>query len=451
MTTFDFDYFVIGGGSGGVRSARIAATHGAKVGIAEADRFGGTCVIRGCVPKKLMVYASRFPHAFELAKSYGWNVKEPEFDFAQMMANKDAEISRLEKIYSGNLLKAGVTLFHEHAAFADPHTLQLASGKRITAKNILIATGGHPVRPEFEGNKHALVSDDIFNLTQLPKKLIVVGGGYIAVEFACVFAKLGTQVTLLRRSGALLRGFDDELTGELINSLQHCIRFESGVQITRLQKTGDGVEAVLTDGTVHQADHVLLATGRRPNLNSLNLEQAGLSADSRGALEVNAHSQTKVPHIYAVGDVTDRVALTPVAIREGHAVADTLFGNKPWTVNHEDIPSAAFTTPELAQVGLDEMKARTRYKNIKVFRSNFRSLKHVMSDLPTRVYLKLIVDGDTDILLGAHMLGEEAGEMIQLLAIPIRMKARKQDLDATMAVHPTVAEEWVTLKESAAS
>ena len=449
MTAFDFDYFVIGGGSGGVRSARIAALHGAKVGIAEADRFGGTCVIRGCVPKKLMVYASRFPHGFELAKSYGWQVESPKFDFAQLMKNKDAEIQRLEKIYSDNLVKAGVTLFHEHAAFEDAHTLKLASGKTVRAKHILIATGGQPVRPDFEGNQHALVSNDIFNLKTLPKKLIVVGGGYIAVEFACVFAKLGTEVALLRRSGALLRGFDDELTGELVKSLQHCIRFESGVQITRLQKSENGVSAELTDGTTHDANHVLLATGRRPNLNGLNLERSGVMLDKNSAIAVNAQSQTNVAHIYAVGDVTDRVALTPVAIREGHAVADTLFGNRPWTVNHEDIPSAAFTTPELAQVGLDEMKARTRYKNVKIFRSSFRSLKHVMSDLPTRVHLKLVVDGDTDVVLGAHMLGEEAGEMIQLLAIPIRMKARKQDLDATMAVHPTVAEEWVTLKESA--
>lgn len=441
-----FDFFVIGAGSAGVRAARIAAQHGAKVAIAERDRLGGTCVIRGCVPKKLMVYASRFADEFELAKSFGWRIGEPEFDFAALLANKDKEIARLEDVYRSNLIKAGVTLLHEEARFEDAHHLHLASGKTVQAKNILIATGGSPTRPNFEGKEHCIVSDDIFHLQEQPKHLVIAGGGYIAVEFACIFEKFGSQVTLLKRGGTILRGFDEEMTDELLQRMRKRMDIRPDVQIVRVGRKGGRLNVELKSGEALEADQVLLATGRKPNIDKLNLPAAGVKCNEKDAIAVNKFSQTNAPHIYAVGDVTERVALTPVAIREGHAVADTLFGGKPWFVDHAQVPSAAFTTPELGHAGLTEAQGRERYKNIRVYRSKFRGLRTVMSSSDERIFLKLIVDEDTHRVLGAHMLGDGASEMAQLLAISIGMKATKKDFDQTIAVHPTIAEEWVTLK-----
>ncbi|MES0873409.1 glutathione-disulfide reductase [Sinimarinibacterium thermocellulolyticum] len=445
---FDVDLFVIGGGSGGVRAARIAAGHGARVAIAEADRFGGTCVIRGCVPKKLLVYASRFADEFRDAAGYGWSIDSARFDWPTLIANKDREIARLERLYAEGLEKAGVRLYRQRAALAGPQAVRLADGSVIRAAHILVATGGVPRRdPNWAAHPRVLVSDDMFRLPKLPARLIVVGGGYIAVEFACLMHGLGVRTTLIHRGAELLRGFDRELATALRQAMQaRGIEVLLGARPTHIDGRADRVSLRLDDGRVLDADYALMAIGRDPATHGLGLEDVGVVLEANGAIAVDAASRSSVPSIYAVGDVTDRVNLTPVAIREGQAFADSVFGKREARVDHALIPTAVFSTPELGCVGLTEAQALDEYAAIEIYRASFRPLKATLGGSAERTLLKLIVDADSQRVLGAHMLGPDAAEMAQLLGIALRMNARKADFDATMALHPTLAEEWVTLR-----
>jgi glutathione reductase (NADPH) len=451
MATDDYDLFVIGGGSGGVRAARIAAGYGARVGIAEEYRFGGTCVIRGCVPKKLLVYASRFADEFADAAGFGWQGLSPEFDWPTLIANKDREIARLEGIYASNLEKAGVQLHRSRAQITAPQTISLADGRTIKAGKILIATGGAPkVDPRFPLGGAVITSNELFNLATLPRRIVVVGGGYIAVEFACLLHGLGVEVTLIHRGDEILRGFDDELRRHLREAMQtRGVRIVLGRGIRGVSSAPVGAQLTLDDGSSLEADRILFAIGRQPNTRGLGLEGLGLTLGRSGSIPVDAYARTSVPGVFAVGDVTDRVNLTPVAIREGHAFADTEFGGRPTAFDHALIPTAVFTTPELGTVGLTEQQACERYPEVDIYRAAFRPLKATLSGRSERELMKLIVDADSGKVLGAHMIGNDAGEMMQLLAIAIRMGATKQDLDATLAVHPTAAEEWVTMSKPA--
>jgi glutathione reductase (NADPH) len=445
---FDVDLFVIGGGSGGVRAARIAAGHGARVAIAEADRFGGTCVIRGCVPKKLMVYASRFADEFADAQGFGWHLDGQRFDWSTLIANKDREIARLEGLYAEGLDKAGVTLHRQRAVLAGPQAVRLADGRTILAAHILIATGGVARRdPAWATHPRVLVSDDMFALPALPSRLLVVGGGYIAVEFACLMHGLGVPTTLVHRGPEILRGFDHEVAAALREAMQaRGIEVRLGARPLRFDSDAQGLRVDLDDGQVLDCSHALMAIGRDPATAGLGLERAGVATRANGAIAVDANSQTSVPGVYAVGDVTDRVNLTPVAIREGHAFADSVFGQRRVTVDHALIPTAVFSTPELGTVGLSETQAGAEHAAIEIYRARFRPLKATLGGNSERTLLKLIVDAPSQRVLGAHMLGPDAGEMAQLLGIAVRMKATKADFDATMAVHPTLAEEWVTMR-----
>ncbi len=451
MATDDYDLFVIGGGSGGVRAARIAAGYGARVGIAEEYRFGGTCVIRGCVPKKLLVYASRFADEFADAAGFGWQGLSPEFDWPTLIANKDREIARLEGIYASNLEKAGVQLHRSRAQITAPQTIGLADRRTIKAGKTLIATGGAPkVDPRFPLGGAVITSNELFNLATLPRRIVVVGGGYIAVEFACLLHGLGVEVTLIHRGDEILRGFDDELRRHLREAMQaRGVRIVLGRGIRGVSSAPVGALLTLDDGSSLEADRILFAIGRQPNTRGLGLEGLGLTLGRSGSIPVDAYSRTSVPGVFAVGDVTDRVNLTPVAIREGHAFADTEFGGRPTAFDHALIPTAVFTTPELGTVGLTEQQACERYPKVDISRAAFRPLKATLSGRSERELMKLIVDADSGKVLGAHMIGNDAGEMMQLLAIAIRMGATKQDLDATLAVHPTAAEEWVTMSKPA--
>jgi glutathione reductase (NADPH) len=449
----DVDLFVIGAGSGGVRAARIAAGYGAKVMIAEEYRIGGTCVIRGCVPKKLLVYASRFSQEFEDAAGFGWTVPEPKFDWPTLIANKDKDIARLEAAYRGNLEKAGVEIVKSRAVIEDPNTIRLLqSGARVRAAHILVATGawphsGHPI----PGIEHAISSNEAFHLPALPASVVIQGGGYIAVEFACIFAGLGSQVTLVYRGENILRGFDDEVRSHLRGEMEaRGIKIVLGQLVEAIEKDGAGYTAVLTDGRRVGADRVMFAVGRKPNVANLGLEAAGVTVAANGGIAVDRYSRTEAPHIFAVGDVTNRVNLTPVAIREGHAVADTLFGGRPTAVDHVHIPTAVFSDPEIGVIGLTETKARETLAQVDIYKANFRPLKATLSGNPSRMLMKLVVDAATDRVVGCHIVGEGAGEMIQLIGVAVRMGATKADFDATMAVHPTMAEELVTMRQPAA-
>ncbi len=449
MGSFDYDLFVIGGGSGGVRAARIAAGHGAKVAIAEEYRFGGTCVIRGCVPKKLLVYASRFRDDFEDAAGFGWTVPEPSFDWPTLIAAKDAEITRLEGLYRSGLERAGVTVIKARAELADAHTLTLQPGNRkVTARIVLVATGGRPVIPDVPGAGHAITSNEAFHLEELPKSIMIVGGGYIAVEFACIFSGLGVDVTLLYRGPKILRGFDEELRDSLTEELfKRRIDVVCNAEIAAIDKGWMHTTVTLKDGSKVETGKVMYATGRAPNTRGLGLEAAGVELGKRGEIAVDAYSRSSVEHIYAVGDVTDRVNLTPVAIREGHAFADTVFGNKPTAVNHELVPTAVFSTPEIGTVGLTEEAARARYPKLDVYKARFKPLRHTLSGRDERMLMKLLVDGETGRVVGCHVLGPDAAEIVQMAAIAMRMGATKADFDATVALHPTAAEELVTMRE----
>ncbi|MFZ5608602.1 MAG: glutathione-disulfide reductase [Pseudomonadota bacterium] len=451
MSAFDYDLFIIGAGSGGVRAARIAAGHGAKVGIAEEYRVGGTCVIRGCVPKKLFFYAAHFAEDFADAAGYGWHLRgHPRFDWTQLIAHKDKEIDRLNGLYIQTLQSAGVDLFETRASLADAHVIDLGD-KKCSARTILIATGGTPFIPDIPGIEHAFTSNEAFHLEKLPKRVIVAGGGYIATEFAGIFNGLGLEVTQLYRRDLILRGFDDELRQRAMQAMAaKGVTFHLNASLTRLEKTPDGALcAHLSDGAILEADGVMLAIGRTPNTQGLGLEKAGLALADNGAVIVDAYSRTNVDHIYAVGDVTDRVALTPVAIREGHAFADSVFGGTPTRVDHEFVPSAVFSSPPIATIGYTEAEARTAFDDIAVFKSDFRPMRHTLAGRGERALTKLIVDTASERVVGAHMIGPNAPEIMQGIAIALKMGAKKSDFDATLAIHPTSAEEFVLMRRPA--
>ncbi len=443
--TLDVDLFVIGGGSGGVRAARIAANHGARVAIAEEYRWGGTCVIRGCVPKKLMVYASEFAHAFEDARGFGWDVGPVRHDWAALIAAKDREIARLSGLYQGNLRKAGVTILDGRARLLDATTVAIGDDV-YRARTILIATGGRPRRPSIPGAELMITSDEAFHLPALPPRVAIVGGGYIGVEFAHIFRGLGAAVTLVHRGLRVLPGFDDDVRAAVEDGLAAAgITVRAGVEPTAVEARGDGLALVLDGGDV-LADVAMAATGRRPNTAGLGLETTGVIVDERGAIAVDDWSRTAEPSIYAVGDVTGRLALTPVAIREGHAFADTVFGGKAIQVSHDRIATAVFTQPPAATVGLSESAAKTRGHDVQIFATRFRPMKHTLGGRHEQVMLKLVVDRATRVVLGVHMVGADAPEIVQAAAIAVTMGATKDDFDRTFAVHPTVAEELVLLR-----
>ena len=453
MSDYDVDLFVIGGGSGGVRAARVAAQHGARVMLAEEYRVGGTCVIRGCVPKKLLVYASRFRAEFDDAAGFGWTLAHPSFDWPTLIANKDKEIGRLEAAYTATLAKAGVTIVKSRAVLADAHTMQLADGKRVRAAYVLIATGGAPTYGDpIPGIEHAISSNEAFHLPALPHHVIIQGGGYIAVEFAGIFAGLGAQVTLIYRGENILRGFDDDVRTHVRQDMEkRGIRVITGCKIAAIEKAGSHFSAHLSSGNHFTADVVMFATGRAPNVNGIGLGEVGVTIGKNGGLAVDEYSRTSIPNIYGIGDVTNRINLTPVAIREGHAFADTVFGGKPTAVDHGDVPTAVFSDPEVGTVGLTEAEARGRLAQTDIYKSMFKPLKATLSGRDTTVLLKLVVDGLTRRVVGCHIVGEGAAEMVQMAAIAVKMGAKKADFDATMALHPTIAEELVTMRQRSAS
>jgi glutathione reductase (NADPH) len=450
----DFDLFVIGGGSGGVRAARIAAGYGARVMVAEEYRVGGTCVIRGCVPKKLLVYAARFADDFEDAAGYGWTLDEPVFSWPQLIGNKDREIARLEAAYTSTLERAKVAIVKDRAVIEDPHTVRLlADGRRVRAERILIATGAAPhLGADIAGLEHVISSNEAFHLDALPKRILIQGGGYIAVEFAGIFNGLGSQVTLVYRGDNILRGFDDDLRAHLRTEMERRgIHIVTRQTVDAVEKVDHGYCVELSDRQAFVVDRVMFATGRHPNVTGLGLDAAGVTLAKTGGIAVDEFSQTSVPSIYAVGDVTNRVNLTPVAIREGHAFADSVFGNKPTAVDHANVPTAVFSEPEVGAIGLTEAQARERLAKVDIYKTSFRPMKMTLAGRDTRAFFKLVVDGETDRVVGCHIVGPDAGEMIQLVGIAVKMKATKADFDATMAVHPTAAEELVTLREKAVS
>lgn len=449
MSVSDFDLFVIGGGSGGVRAARVAAGHGAKVAIAEGHRFGGTCVIRGCVPKKLLVYASRFGDDFHDAAGFGWTVGAARFDWAKLIANKNHEIARLEGLYEGNLVAKGVTTLKAYAKLDGAGAVALSDGRRFTARTILIATGGKPnVDEALPGGEHAITSNEAFELRELPRRIVVVGGGYIAVEFASIFAGLGAETTLVYRGEKVLRGFDEDLRDGLMDALsKRGVSLVMSDVVQRIEKMAGGLVGHLKGGQQLAADTIMFAIGRSPATEGLGLETAGVRTGARGEIIVDAFSETSAPGIFAVGDVTDRVNLTPVAIREGHAFADTVFGRSPQRVDHALIPTAVFTTPEIGTVGLTEDAARESYKPIEIYKSRFRPMRNVLAGRDERTLMKLVVGGGERRVLGCHVLGPDAAEIVQMAAIAMRLGATKADFDATMALHPSAAEELVTMRE----
>src|ERR1700742_2658991 len=449
MADFDTDLFVIGGGSGGVRAARIAAGHGARVMIAEEYRMGGTCVIRGCVPKKLMVYASHFHHEIEDAAGFGWTIPSASFDWPTLIANKDKEIARLEAAYTTNVEKSGARVVKTRAVFEDAHTLRLATGEAVRSKYVLIATGGAPNHGRMiPGIEHVISSNEAFHLTSLPKRILIQGGGYIALEFACIFAGFGSDVTVVYRGDNILRGFDEDVRTHLRAEMENRgITILTGCTVTGIDKHGATFTSHLSNGSSIASEQVMFAIGRHPNVTGLGLEKAGVAINPHnGGIAVDGRSKTSVPSIYAVGDVTHRSNLTPVAIREGHAFADTVFGNKPVQVDHATIPTAVFTQPEVGTVGLTETEARAQFSHVDVYKTTFRPIKATMSGRDTRVLMKLVVDGQTDRVLGCHIVGDAAAEITQMVAVAIKMKATKADFDATVALHPTAAEELVTMR-----
>jgi glutathione reductase (NADPH) len=453
MSDYDVDLFVIGGGSGGVRAARIAAQHGARVKLGEEYRVGGTCVIRGCVPKKLLVYASRFRAEFEDAAGYGWNVSHSTFDWATLIANKDKEIARLEAAYIATLEKAGVIIVKHRAVVADAHTVHIANGERVRAAHILIATGGAPTYGDpIPGIEHAISSNEAFHLPQLPQHVVIQGGGYIAIEFAGIFAGLGSHVTLIYRGENILRGFDDDVRQHLRMDMErHGIRVFTGCKVAAIEQTEARFSVHLSGGNKVSADCVMFAIGRQPNIAKLGLKETGVEIAKNGGVAVDEYSRTTVPSIYAIGDVTNRINLTPVAIREGAAFSDTVFGGKPTIVDHTNVPTAVFSDPEVGVVGLTETQARARFAQTDIYRAMFKPLKATLSGRDTTVLIKLVVDGHTDRVAGCHIVGEGAAEMIQVAAIAVKMGATKADFDATMALHPTTAEELVTMRQKSAS
>lgn len=450
MSTYDYDLFVIGAGSGGVRAARIAAGYGARVAVAEEYRVGGTCVIRGCVPKKLFVYASKYKSDFKDAAGFGWTVNQPSFDWATLLGNKDTEIARLNGIYIRNLENSGVEIVNSRAVIEGPNAVRLVNENRtVTAERILIAVGATPkLDGSVPGIEHAITSNEAFHMDTVPETAIVVGGGYIAVEFAGILNGLGAKTTLLYRGEEILRGFDDDLRTHLHQEMEKKgITVMTGDNIAELDKTTGGISARTVNGKALVADQVLYAIGRIPYVEGLGLETAGVETDRSGAIKVDEHSKTNVDSIYAVGDVTNRAQLTPVAIREGHAFADTIYGGKEVIVDHSCIPTAVFSQPEIGTVGLTESEARAQHRIVDVYKSTFRPMKHTLSGGEEKTMMKILVDGETDRVLGVHIIGPDAGEMVQILGITLKMGATKADFDATIAVHPTASEELVTMRQ----
>ncbi|MDJ0703226.1 MAG: glutathione-disulfide reductase [Leptolyngbyaceae cyanobacterium MO_188.B28] len=449
--SYDYDLFVIGAGSGGIATARRAAQYGAKVGIAEYSDLGGTCVNRGCVPKKLMVYASHFPNHFEAAQGYGWSPAESTLDWEKMITSVTNEVTRLTGIYQRMLDNFKVDIFRAYGQFVDAHTIDLGNQK-VTAEKILIAVGGKPSTPnDIPGIEHALTSDQIFHLKQQPKRFVVLGGGYIGCEFACILNGLGSEVTQIIRADKILRGFDDDLRTEIQTAMQkHGVRILNNAQDLAIAKTANGLQITLTGETNETiiTDAIsLAATGRIPNIENLGLENTQVEVKD-GAIVVNEYNQTSETHIYAVGDCTDRINLTPVAINEGRAFADTHFGDKPRQMNYENVPTAIFTTPEAATVGLTEAEAKEQYgeEAIQIYRSRFRPMYYTLPNMEVKTLMKLVVHQATDKVLGAHMVGDYAAEIVQGVAIALKMGARKADFDATVGIHPSSAEEFVTMR-----
>ncbi|WP_422020834.1 glutathione-disulfide reductase [Pyruvatibacter mobilis] len=448
MSEYDYDLFTIGAGSGGVRASRMAASYGARVAVAEEYRVGGTCVIRGCVPKKLFVYASHVHEEIEDAAGFGWTVEGAKFDWKTLIANKDKEIDRLNGIYIGNLEGSAVEIIEDRAVIKDKHTIHLVNQNRdVTAKTILIATGATPNIHEVPGHELAITSNEAFHLDELPKRVVVAGGGYIAVEFAGIFNGLGSETTLVYRGEEILRGFDNDLRRHLHMEMEKKgVTIRTQVVFEKIEKTDDGLAVTLNDGTVIETDAVMFAIGRVPNTKGLGLENAGVKMSANGTIEVDAYSRTNVDNIYAVGDVTNRANLTPVAIREGAAFAETVFANNPVAVDHSCIPTAVFSTPEIGTVGISEEVARERFDRVDVYKSTFRPMKHTLSGRDERTMMKLVVDPVSNKVLGVHMIGPASGEIVQAVGIAVQMGATKAQFDATIAVHPTAAEELVTMK-----
>jgi glutathione reductase (NADPH) len=458
MAQYDYDLFVIGGGSGGVRASRMAAMTGAKVALAEEYRMGGTCVIRGCIPKKLLVYASQFSENVKDAKGYGWDFGDARFDWPTLIANKDREIARLEGLYTKNVLAAGVTIFQDRAVFEDPHTLLLLnSGKKVTAEKILIATGNRPTREMgtthvIPGGALCITSDEAFHLKELPRRILIAGGGYIALEFAHIFHGLGSKVSLVYRGEKPLRGFDGDLREAICQSMQaRGLDVLLGCEFTKIEKRGESLHAETNKGGVIECDQIMLAIGRMPNTMALHVEKAGVRLGMKGEVTVDDYSATSAAHIYAVGDVTDRVQLTPVAIHEAMCFVETAFRNNPTRPDHIHVPSAVFTTPEIATVGMSEEKALLKGHSIDVYKSTFRPLLHTLGGREVRTLMKLVVDATTGRVLGCHIFGDHAAEIIQPVAIALKLGATKKDFDATLALHPTAAEELVTMRQKSYS
>ena len=453
MAQYDYDLFVIGGGSGGVRASRMAAQAGARVALAEESRMGGTCVIRGCIPKKLFVYASHFSDDFEDAASYGWTVGEPAFDWPTLVANKDKEIARLEAIYARNVKSAGVEIFADRAVFEDAHTLRLLNEDRtVTAGKVLIATGNRPTRElgtshTISGANLCITSNEAFHLEKLPKRILIAGGGYIALEFAHIFHGLGVEVSLIYRGEKVLRGFDDDIRDSLQDSMKkRGLHLALGCEFTKIEKRGDCLHAETNKGDVIETDEIMVAIGRAPNTEMLHVEKAGVELGKRGEVKVDRFSRTSAEHIYAIGDVTDRLQLTPVAIHEAMCFARTAFEGKPTAPDHENIATAVFTTPEIGVVGMSETKALGMGHAIDVYKSTFRPLRHTMTGRDEKMMMKLIVDQKTDKVLGCHIFGHSAAEIIQIVGVTLKMGATKAQFDSTIALHPSAAEELVTMR-----
>jgi len=444
---YDYDLFVIGGGSGGVRAGRVAAQGGAKVALAEEYRMGGTCVIRGCVPKKLMVYASGYSEAMDDAEGFGWSVGERSFDWRTLIGKIDNELDRLEGLYRKGLSSNDVTIYDARAVIKDAHTVALSSGETFTAKWILVATGGRPFVPNVKGAEHVMTSNDVFKLKDLPKRIMIVGGGYIACEFAGIFNGLGAEITQFYRGAQILRGFDGEVRGHVADEMiRKGVNLHLGTDVMEIDKQDDGLHVTCTNGSVTVVDAVMYATGRVPNTNSMGLEDAGVKLGRRGEIMVDRYSATSCKSVYAVGDVTDRVQLTPVAIREGMAFVETVFNDNPTAMDHEFIATAVFTQPEIGTVGYTEEDASDDF-DIEVYRAAFRPMANILAGRDERMLMKLIVEKNSRKVIGCHIIGPAAGEMIQLAGIAVKMGATKEDFDRTVAVHPTAAEELVTMKE----
>ncbi|HVP08647.1 MAG TPA: glutathione-disulfide reductase [Burkholderiales bacterium] len=448
--TFDFDLFTVGGGSGGVRASRVSANLGARVAVAESGRFGGTCVNVGCIPKKLFSYAAHVRSELEDAADFGWSIAEPSFDWARLLANKDREIARLNGVYERVLANAGVTILRGRATVTGPHSISL-DGKSYTARHILIATGSWPQKPEIPGAELAITSNEAFHLERLPKRALVVGGGYIAVEFASIFRGLGVQTTLAYRGAQLLRGFDADLGLRLGEEMaRKGVAIELNCTPVALSRWQGLIEVNFNNGRKGTFDLVMFATGRKPNTANLGLEAAGVQLAADGAVVVDAFSKSSVDSIHAIGDVTNRLNLTPVAISEGMALAKTLFGGTPTPADHENVPTAVFAHPNLATVGLSEEKARARFGTVEVYKASFRALKHTLGASEEKIFMKLVVDAASRRVVGAHMIGPDAGEIIQGVAIAVKLGATKAQFDATIGIHPTAAEEFVTMREKSA-